>query len=524
MTGRNTHAGDLLRRHSAHGLAFLCLASAVAFAQAPGTPGAIGSSRALPLPLSGRSEESGAVSVQQSATSSGAETVSSSTQIGGGFQGSVPGTPVPSGTIRLTLGEAVRRGLETNLGTLSANSSARAAAAQRAQERSYLLPNVSVSASETVTQINLAAYGFKFNLPPGLNFSIPSVIGPFSYSQLQGNFNYSIWDPVQRHNLQASKDMEHAAVFSAKDARELVVLAVAGTYLQLLATAASVESQRAQVENARAVNRQAEVRKTAGTNARIDVMRTLVELETQQQRLNALEAEVRKQKIGLARLIGLPLDRELVLTESLGFPPVTVPEAPSLIQQAFASRQDLKAAQAQVQAAERVVSAARAERLPSASFSGDYGVSGPNPVSTHGVFALSGSVNVPVWLGGRVKADIEQAEATLAQRKAELADQQGQVEQEVRTALIELETAIGQVQLAQQNRGYASETLRESRDRFQLGVATTVEVVQAQEQVANAESDYVSSLYSFEIARIALGRATGEAEKEIPDLLKAGQP
>jgi outer membrane protein TolC len=501
------------------------LASVAAWAQLPGgTSAPPGSSRPLPLPPSGRENAAGAVSVQQSATSGGAETINSSIQVGGGFQGSVPGGNVPPGAITLTLGEAVRRGLETNLGALTANFSARAAGSQRAQQLSYLLPNISVSASETDTQINLAAYGFKFNLPPGINFSIPSVVGPFSFSQLQGNFSATVWDPVQRRNWQASKDSERAAILSARDARELVVLAVAGTYLQLLATAARVDSQRAQVDNARAVNQQAEVRKTAGTNSRIDVVRTLVELETQQQRLNALEADVRKQKIGLARLIGLPLDRALSLSESLGFPALTVPEAVSAVQQAFANRPDLKAAQVQVQAAERVVSAARAERLPSASVNGDYGLSGPNPASTHGVFSVTGSLNVPIWLGGRVKADIEQAETALAQRKAELADQQGQVEQEVRTSLIELETAIGQVRLAQQNRGYAGETLREARDRFSLGVATTVEVVQAQEQVASAESDYVSSLYSFELGRIALARATGEAEKEVPDLLKAVQP
>ncbi len=501
------------------------LSSAAAWAQLPGvSAGPAGSSRALPLSPSGRENVTGIVSVQQSATSGGAETINSSIQVGGGFQGSVPGADVPPGAISLSLGEAVRRGLETNLGALTANFSVRTAGAQRAQQLSYLLPNISVSASETDTQINLAAYGFKFNVPPGLNFSIPSVVGPFSYSQAQGNFSTTVWDPVQRRNWQASKDMQRAAVLSAKDARELVVLAVAGTYLQLLATAARVESQRAQVDNARAVNKQAEVRKTAGTNARIDVVRTLVELETQQQRLNALQSDVRKQKIGLARLIGLPLDRELSLSEALGFPPLAVPDAASEIQHAFASRPDLKAAQAQVEAAQRVVSAARAERLPSASINGDYGVSGPNPASTHGVFSVTGSVNVPIWLGGRVKADVEQAEVALAQRKAELADQQGEVEQEVRTSLIELETAVGQVRLAEQNRGYAGETLREARDRFGLGVATTVEVVQAEEQVASAESDYLSSLYSFELARVALARARGEAEKELPDLLKVTQP
>ena len=503
----------------------LCITCAPSFGQLPGAGAApTGSTRPLPLPLSGRESEAGAVSVQQIATSSGAETVTSSTQIGGGFQGSVPGDNIPAGPITLTLAEAVRRGLQTNLGAVTAHHSARMAGAQLAQQRSYLLPNISASAAETVTEINLAAYGFRFNSTPGINFSIPSVVGPFSYSQAQADFNYPLWDSVQRRNWQAAKETERAALYSARDARELVVLAVAGSYLQLLATAASVESQRAQVENARAVNRQAEVRRTAGTNAKIDVVRTLVELEAQQQRLNALTSEVRKEKISLARLIGLPLDRDLILSESLGFPALTVPDAEPTIQRAFESRQDLKAAQAQIQAAERAVAAAQAERLPSVSVNGDYGVSGPNPVSQHGVFAVSGSVSVPIWTGGRVKADVELAKTTLAQRKAELADQQGQIEQEVRTALIEVETAIGQVQLAQQNRGYASETLRESRDRFQLGVATTVEVVQAQEQVASAESEYVSSLYSFEVARLALARATGQAEKEVPELLKASEP
>ncbi|HTS49833.1 MAG TPA: hypothetical protein VMH05_17915, partial [Bryobacteraceae bacterium] len=178
----------------------------------------MGSSRPAPLPLSGR-EASGEVSVQQMATSSGAETVTSSTQIGGSFRGSIPGENVPLGVITLTLGEAVRRGLQTNLGAVTANYSARMAGAQRAQQLSYLLPNISANASETVTQINLAAYGFKFNLPPGINFSIPSVVGPFSYSQAQGNFNFPVWDAVQRRNWQASKDIERAALLSARDAR-----------------------------------------------------------------------------------------------------------------------------------------------------------------------------------------------------------------------------------------------------------------------------------------------------------------
>ena len=482
-----------------------------------------GPSHATALPLSGRSAQNGAVQAQQVASpSGGTNTISSSIQVTGNFSGSVPGAP-DADLAKLTLADALKLGLKNNLGTISSNNSVRAARAQRLQELSALLPNIAANASETVTQVNLAAYGFQFKLPPGLNFSIPSVVGPFSYSQLQGTVSQSIYDPVQRRNWQASKETERASALSAKDARELVVLAVGGAYLQTAAATASMMSQRAQVANAQAVYRQAVTRKAAGTNSKIDVMRSLVELQTQQQRLSSLEAELRKEKIALARLVGLPLDREIVLSEALCFIPIEVPSAPAAIQQARAQRADLRSSEAQVSAAERIVSAARAERLPSLSVDGDYGVLGPNPSNAHGVFAVTGSVNVPIWQGGRTRADIQQAEATLQQREAELADQRSAIEQQIRDGLIELETAVGQVRVADSNRGYAQETLSESRDRFVAGVATTVEVVQAQEQVASAENDYISSLFSFDLARLSLARATGDAEAELPNLLKGSR-
>ncbi|MGD0670403.1 MAG: TolC family protein [Bryobacteraceae bacterium] len=191
--------------------------------------------------------------------------------------------------ITLKLVDAVRRGLETNLGVISANNSSATAQSQRIQMLSGLLPNISANASQSENQVNLAAYGLKFNVPRSLGFSIPSVVGPFGYSQLQGQVSQSILDPVALQNWKASKELDAASRLSAQDARELVVTAVAGSYLQTVAAAARIDSQRAQVASAQSVYDQAQVRKTAGTNARIDVMRTLVELQTQKQRLNALE-------------------------------------------------------------------------------------------------------------------------------------------------------------------------------------------------------------------------------------------
>ena len=499
--------------------------SALVWAQLSPAGGPGATPRATSLPASGRTGQAGSVSTQESASpGSGVSTVTSSVQVGGNFTGSVPGTQVPPGPITLTLADAVKRGLATNLGPISANNSVAMARSERVQALSALLPNIAANASETITQIDLAAYGFQFKAPPSLGFSIPTVVGPFAYSQAQATLNQSIFDLVERRNWQVSKQSEKSSILAARDARELVVLAVAGTYLETLSSASRVASQEAQVANAQAVYNQAVVRKQAGTNAKIDVTRSFVELQAQQQRLSSLEADLRKQKLALARLIGLPLDREITLTDVLATTETAVPDTSSSIQLAFTHRADLQAAESQVRAAELAVSAARAERYPTVSLNGNYGVIGPNPASTHGVFAVTGSVNVPIYQGGRLRADIDQAETTLRQRRAELADQRGQVEQQVRNALIELETAEGQVRLATSNRAYAAETLTEARDRFGAGVATTVEVVQAEEQVASAESDYISSLFAYNLARLSLSRATGQAESSLPDLLKGNRP
>ncbi len=187
-------------------------------------------------------------------------------------------------------------------------------------------------------------------------------------------------------------------------------------------------------------------------------------------------------------------------------------------------RADLQSAEAQVKAAERAVAASHAERYPTVSAGGDYGAMGVSPDNSHGVFVATASVNIPIYTGGRIKADMQQAEAALEQRQAEYQDEKGQVDQDVRNALIQLQTAIGQARLAESNRKFALETLTQARDRFNAGVTNTVEVVQAQQQESSAESDYVSSLFAFNLARLTLARATGEAEANVGTLFAGSRP
>src|SRR5437667_1097976 len=232
-----------------------------------------------------------------------------------------------------------------------------------------------------------------------------------------------------------------ATQFAVEDARALTVLAVGGAYLQVIAASARVQAARAQLETANALYKQTAEQRSVGLVAQIDVNRSQVQVLTQQQRLVSLQNDFSKQKINLARIAGLPANDRYELTDEISFsapPPLDLERALKL---AFEQRADLKAAEAHTRAAERNRAAARAERLPSLSLSADYGAIGMNPAQSHGTFAVVGSLRFPIWQGGRIEGDIEQADAGLAQRHAELEDLRGRVEMDVRNAYLDLQAA-----------------------------------------------------------------------------------
>ncbi len=468
--------------------------------------------QALSLPASGRISL-GQVSAQQTTLPAGSSVIQPSVMVTGNYQGSVPDAAVESGPLRLSMGDAIKRGLQANLGVITSDVTSATVRAQRLQVLSQMLPQITVSATESVMQVNTASYGFNT-----ISAAIPAMIGPFQYVQAQANFNWNALSFTNLRNVQAANAVNHATQLSGHDARELVVLAVGGTYLQVVSAAARIESQRRQVEYAQAIYDRANTQLTAGTNTRVDLTRSLVLLQSEQERMLSLEGDYEQQKLALARVIGLPQSTEIVLTESLKPKELQVADEADVLHAAFEQRWDLHSAEAQRSAAERAVSAARGERLPSISFNGNYGVSGTHPNESHGNFVAQGSINIPIFDGGRISGDIRQAQATLRQRQAEYNDQKEKVEQDVRNALIQLRVAVGQVKLAESNRRYAQETLAQSRDRFEAGVTSTVEVVQAQQQEASAENDYISSLFAWNLARLSLARATGNAETEVNTL------
>jgi outer membrane protein TolC len=360
------------------------------------------------------------------------------------------------------------------------------------------------------------ALGLRPSIFPG----IPSVIGPYNYFDFRATLTQTVADLTRLHNLRAAAEDMRAAEFTARDARDLVVLAVTGSYLQVIAAGSRVRAAEAAVRTSEATYQQATDQLRNGLNARIDVIRSQVQLQTDRQRLRGLRADFETQELTLARVIGLPAGQAFSLSDAFTFSPLADLTQEDALARAKAARADIMAAQAAVRAGEEALKAARSQYLPSVSVEADYGVIGTNPSQSHGTFGMTGSVAFPIWQGHKIKADIEQAQSVLSQRSAEYADLLGQVDFEVRREFIDLAAAADQVSLAQNNAGLAADTLRQSQDRFKAGVADTVEVVQAQQTVEQADNDLISATYEHNLAKAALARALGRAEQTIPQYLK----
>jgi outer membrane protein TolC len=430
------------------------------------------------------------------------------------FQGSVPAGKATGAVLPLSLNDALDRGLKYNLGAIESDLGTRAARAQRLKSLNELLPNINAAVTQAAEQVNLRAEGLKVNLP-----GFPVVVGPFGVEDARAYWSQNLfdWNAVQK--VRASQKSQKAADYSYKNSRDLVVLAVANAYLQVISDRATVESQQAQLDTSRALYQRTLDQRKAGVAARIDELRSNVELQTQQQRLIATQDQLGKDILSLARTIGLPPGQDFALTDSAPYAPLQGITVEKAIQDAYANRADYLSAQLQVQAAEFTRKAAVAENYPSVSSQVDYGVIGPNFANSHGTVTASASLNIPIFQGTRVKGDILEADTTLQQRHAELEDIRGRIDQDVRSAFLDLTSATDLVNVARSNRELARETLTEAQDRFGAGITDNIEVVQAQESVAAADQSYISSLYSFNIAKVLLARAMGVAQQAVKTYL-----
>jgi outer membrane protein TolC len=422
------------------------------------------------------------------------------------YSGSLPQGRATADTIDLTVDQALDMGLKYNLGLyLSARSTEQARAAQLLA-LSQLLPNVNGAVGEEVQRINLKSFGFNF---PGL----PGSVGPFGLFSVAASGTWDFGNLSKIDYYRAAKQNVQAAKFSYKDARDTVVLAVGANYLLTIAAESQVAAAQAEVQTARALYELALDQERAGLAPQIDTLRAQVQLQSQEQTLIQAENSLEKQRISLARVIGLPVEQKYRLVNRVPYHPIPEVDLGTAYDRALQTRADYQAALAALKAAQFSHSSAVKERYPSLGGMGDYGVLGYTPNSLAPNYTFGATLTIPIFQGGRIEADVRQTDAALKQRQAEVDNLKAGIEQDVQDAILDLKAAAKQVDVASIGLDLAQQTLQQSQDRFAAGVTNNVEVIQAQQQLATANDQYIASLYSHNIAKVLLARAIGNAEQ-----------
>jgi outer membrane protein TolC len=429
--------------------------------------------------------------------------------LGGVPSGELSATPVP-----LPLEDAVARGLKQNLGGFLASDSVIDARGEKWQALSTLLPNVTTETGFGARQIDLRAQ-FGLNIP-----GVPKIIGPFGYFDSRAYLKQNVFDWESIERKRSSQAQLKSAEYNYKNARELVVTVVVSNYLLIIADQSEVESAQSQRDTAKALFQQTSDQKTAGLAVAVDVLRSQVELQSREQKLIVAKNNLEKQKLVLARVIGLPPGQKFEITTRVGYQALSTPSLDDAIQSAYKARADFQSQMNQVRSAELERKASSAERYPSLEQVADYGIIGVNPASTHGTVDAAATLRLPIFQGGRVHGDVLRADASLARAKQLLEDLRAGIDQEVRVAYLDLEAAAQEVSVEKTTVTLATETLQQSRNRFSSGVTDNIEVVQAQDALATANDAYIASLYSYNLAKISLARAMGVAETRYAEYLK----
>jgi len=418
------------------------------------------------------------------------------------FQGSVVAGEVSAQPVNLTLDDAIQRGLRNNLGVILSGTQTAAARGQRLSQLQTLLPSVDASLKESVMESDLPAQGLRIK-------GFPTIIGPFGFTDLRATMSWSLVDVASLRNYLAAKHNFTAAELSAEDARELVILTVGNAYMLALADETRISSVQAQVATSKVSLDQASANHQAGTAPLLDELRARVDYQTLEQQLIVAQNSYEKDKLALARTIGMPLAQSFTLADKAPYAAFDKMDVDAAIQQAHNNRKDLASMAEQSKAFEQQRKAATDDRLPTLKFDGDYGDIGVNLKKSHGTGDATGTLSVPLFKEYALRGEAQQAQAKLDTQRDQLNDKQAQVDADVRDALLDIASAEKMVEVAKSSVELAGEVLKEAQDRYANGVSDNLAVSQAEQSVAQANDQYVTSLYRHNVAKLSLVRALG---------------
>ncbi len=424
------------------------------------------------------------------------------------YQGSVADERLVPGTLPLSLDDAVARGLHHNLGLiLTANNITSARSTELGQLQS-LLPTISASIKQADQQTDLQAEGLRIS-------GFPTIIGPYGYQDFRATLNWTLISVASLRNYIAAKHNFIGSKLSLDDARNEVVLSVGNAYLLVVADQSRVQSTQAQVDTSKVSFDQARQQHIAGTSPLLDELRAHVDYQTQQQNLIQAQATLERDKLALARVIGLNVAQQFALTDMAPYKQLDGVDTDAAVNQALGNRKDLQSFGEQLIGANAAKGAAKAERYPTVSFTGDFGDIGPNFRTSHSTGDATGSIDIPVLEEARIRGDEAQAQEQLEQKRAQLGNLRGQIAQDVRDSILDIQAAQKQVSVAESNRQLATEALSEAQQRYAAGISDNLSVSQAQQQVAQADDQYIASLYQHNVAKLSLARALGVASTNL---------
>jgi outer membrane protein TolC len=489
--------------------ALFLMSATAAFGQTSGSsrpPGATANSPAAST-TSGAAAITGGQTNLYNATGDNGARVNQDSYKGSLISGKSTGT-----VMELSLDDAIARGLRQNLGIILQGSAAQSANGERLEQLQQLLPTITANASLEVEQVNLAAFGLKFN-------GVKPIVGPFQVVDFRAYLTQNVLNIAALQSYIASKHNFAAAKLTAEDARDLVVLTVGNAYLLCVADQARIDSVNAELKTSKLSFDQATSAHDAGTSPRLDVLRAQVDYQNEQQNLISTVNQLAKDKIALARAIGLPLDQQFSLSDTAPYKALDTLDADAAFEQAVAHRKDLQASAEQLKSAEAQKKAATADQYPVVSVSGDYGDLGTTPGHSHGTFTATGQVSVPVLQVVKNRGERQVADAVVAQSKAKLSDQAQQVNADIRSSILDIQSAAKLVEATKSNVDLATEALSEAQQRFHAGVSDNLPVSQAQTQFEQANDQYISALYQHNVAKLSLARALGIAQTNYKDYL-----
>jgi outer membrane protein TolC len=413
---------------------------------------------------------------------------------------------------RLTLKEAIDKGLQANLSVLVAGTRVHESEGTTARRFSSLLPHVRTQTYANYQNRNLRAFGLSV---PGL--PVPDVIGPFSNYDFRIYADQSIIDLQSYHSWRASQQQVESRKHDYQDARDLIVRSIASLYLNGQEAQARIEAAQSRVRASQVLDALARAKHDAGTATGVDVLRAQVQLANDQQALLVAQNQYRQAMLGLARNIGMNPGTEFDL-EPLRFQPMPTSQAEAVVASSLLARSDYLSLAIQRQSLTEQQRANRARWYPRLSVNGNYGALGRSVGDVRGIGLIQGQIDWTVFDHDR-KGEAEELASRLERIDDQISDLRRGIAEEIGEALLNLESCTDQVKVAQQGKELAERELELTQDRFQSGVTNNVEVTTAQDELARAQENYILAVAGYAEAKFALARAAGGTEKNLGQYL-----